>query len=60
MGKKAGIWVYALFLLSAAVLLNGCALLQMAMGVVQMGAGLVGQAMQLAQSMPTPPPWMFF
>ncbi len=40
--------------------LSGCMLFALPGQVIGGVFGLLGQAFQLAQSMPKPPPWMFF
>jgi len=48
------------FLFLFCLILNGCALLTLPFQLVGSAAGLVGDAVSLAGSLPMPPPWVFF
>ncbi len=39
---------------------SGCALLQLPFQLVGTAVDLAGQALQVADGLPKPPPWMFF
>ena len=47
-------------LLLLCVTQSGCALLQLPGQIIGGLFGLVGQALQVADGLPKPPPWMFF
>jgi len=40
--------------------LSGCSLLTLPFQLLGSAAGIAGEAMSLAGSLPTPPPWVFF
>lgn len=50
----------AVFLLCLCISQSGCALLQLPFQIVSGLFNLAGQALQVADSLPKPPPWVFF
>jgi hypothetical protein len=48
------------FLFLFCMVLNGCSLLTLPFQMLGTVAGLAGEAVSLAGSLPTPPPWVFF
>ena len=53
-------WAKLLLLVIFCVGLSGCELFSLPGQLIGGIFGLLGQAVQVAGSMPTPPPWMFF
>lgn len=49
-----------ILLLQCLFVFQGCVLIQLAGGAVSMLGGLLGQAFDVAQTMPMPPPYAFF
>jgi len=53
-------YVFAVLLITLCLAQSGCSLLQLPGQIIGGAFDLAGKALQVADSLPKPPPWMFF